>query len=56
MALEVPCILVHWNVDDAVENGEDAVLRFHALFKLDVLVPERVSKEVEADALCTALK
>jgi hypothetical protein len=33
-------------VDDPAQDGEDAVVGVGALFELDVLVPEWMSKEV----------
>lgn len=43
-------------MNDSVENSEDTILCFHTLFEFEVLVPERVREEVEADAVCTTLK
>lgn len=44
------------DVDDAIEYGEDAVVSFESLFELNVLVPERVSQEVQANTLCSAIE
>lgn len=41
---------------EAGEDGEDAVEGLVALFKFEVFVPERMRKEVEADAVCSSLE
>lgn len=44
------------NVDDAIENGEDAILCFKSLLELQVLVPERMREEVEPYAVGCSLE
>ena len=43
-------------MNDPAQDGEYSVMRIEALFELDVLVPERVSEEVKADAVRSALE
>lgn len=47
---------MHGNMDDSGKNGKDAIVGVMSFLKLDVLVPERMSKKVEADADSTAFK
>ena len=47
---------MHWNENDTIQNSEDPIVLFHALLELEVLVPERMSQEVEADAGCASLE
>lgn len=54
--LKVPRILMHRNVDDAKENGEDLVEGVLSLLILDILVPERVRQEVQTDILGAPIK
>lgn len=43
---KVPSILVHGNMDDTAKDLEDLIKGFHALLVLDILIPERMGKEV----------
>jgi hypothetical protein len=45
-SFEIASILVHWNLNNPAEDGKNPVVGFQAIFKLEILVPERVSKEV----------
>lgn len=47
---------MHRDVDDAAENGEDAIVGFGALFEFEIFVPERMSQEVQADAVSSSFK
>lgn len=55
-SLIVSGILVHRNVDNALEDSVDLILCLLALFVLYVLVPERMGQEVEADVGSSAFK
>lgn len=43
-------------MDDPFENGEDVVVRFQTLFKLNVLIPERMGQEVQSNTICSTFK
>jgi hypothetical protein len=47
---------MHRDVDDAVKNGEDLIVRFLPSLVLQILVPERVGEEVQADVGSSTLK
>lgn len=47
---------MHRNDDDSGQYTKYAVVLFHALFKLDVLIPEWVGEEVQTDACGAALE
>jgi hypothetical protein len=47
---------MHWNVNNPTKNGEDLVMSLNAFFKFNVLIPERMRKEVKADTTGAALK
>lgn len=55
-SLEVTRILVHRDVDNAIQDRDDLVFTFEAFFEFNVFVPEGVSEEVEANAVGTTLK
>lgn len=44
------------DLDDAAEDGKDTTGLFLTFFKLDVLVPERMSQEVQSDTFSSALE
>lgn len=54
--LKVARVLMHRDVYDAEQYGEDPVESVLPLLILDVLVPERVGEEVETHTLCTPIK
>jgi hypothetical protein len=37
-------------MDNATKDREDSILGFESVFKLEVLIPERMSKEIQANA------
>lgn len=41
---------------DPIENREDFVLSLQPFFELQILVPERVSKEIQTDTAGSSLK
>lgn len=43
-------------MDNSTKDSEDLVVSLNALFKFDVLIPERMRKEVKADTTGAALK
>jgi hypothetical protein len=55
-ALKVASILVHRDVDDAVENGKNLVVRLLPRLVFEVLIPEGVGEEVQADVRSGALE
>lgn len=55
-SLEVARILVHRDVDNAIQDRDDLVFTFEALFEFNVFVPEGVSEKVEANAVGTTFK
>ena len=55
-ALKVSSILMHGDMNDALEDGKDVIMRLLPLFVLEELVPEGVGQEVQADVLCGPLK
>jgi len=50
-AVEIAGILVHWNVNHPLQDGEDFIFAFETLLKLNVFVPEGVRQEVEANGI-----
>lgn len=57
--LKVSSILVHWNLDDSAQDRKDLVvlvMRLHSVFEFQVLVPERMGKEVQSNTGGTAFK
>lgn len=55
-SLKVARILVHRDVDNAIQDRDDLVFTFEALFEFNVFVPEGVSEKVEANAVGTTFK
>ena len=47
---------MHRNMDYAIKDSKDLITRLQALFKLDILVPEGVGKEVKANRACASLE
>lgn len=47
---------MHRNMNDASEDCKDPTRRVYALFELQILVPERMRKEVKSYAVRTALE
>lgn len=47
---------MHGNVNDTTQGGEDSVIGFQALLKLEVLVPERMGQKVETDTVRTSFE
>lgn len=43
-------------MNDTTQKSEDLVLSFDTFLKFNILVPERVSKKIKTDAVCTAFK
>jgi hypothetical protein len=56
VALKVPRILMHWDVNDATQDCKDSILLLQALFEFDVFVPERMCEEVKSNTVCSAFK
>lgn len=56
ITFKVTRVLVHRDVNNPTQDGKDLVLSLDTLFKLNVLVPERMRKEVEADTAGATLK
>lgn len=54
--LKISCILMHRNFDDSIQDSKDLVLRLQAIFELKVLIPKRVSKEVQTDGRSTTFE
>ena len=55
-SLEVTSILMHGNLHNPVQDSEDFVLSLQSVFKFKVFVPERMSKEVQANRRSATLK
>lgn len=49
-------ILMHWNFDDALQDGINLVLGLLAFFVLDVLIPEGMRQEVETNVGSSAFE
>lgn len=47
---------MHGNTGDASEQSKDAVLSFHSVFEIEVLVPEWMRQKIEANALRASLE
>lgn len=47
---------MHGNINNALQNCEDFVLRLLPLFVLNVFIPERMSKEVKSYTSSGSLK
>jgi hypothetical protein len=43
-------------MDNTIENSEDSILGLEPIFKLKVLIPERMRKEIQANASCATLE
>ena len=56
VTLKITSILVHWDLHNSFQNGEDLVLGLCAFLKFKVVVPERMRKEIQADEVCATLK
>lgn len=55
-SLEVTRILVHRDVDNAIQDGDNFVFTFEAFFELNVLIPEGMGEEIEANAVGTTFE
>jgi len=47
---------MHWYMDNPIENGEDSIMGLDSIFKLKVLIPERMCKEIQANTSCATLE
>jgi hypothetical protein len=47
---------MHGDVDDAAQNRKDLILRLLPLLVLEVLVPKRMSKEVQPNMIGSTLE
>lgn len=56
VAFKIASILVHGYVRNTGENVEDIFDGLRSFLKFEVFVPERMSKKVEPDTICTTLK
>lgn len=54
--LKVTCILMHWDVDNTIQDCDNLVLTFETFFKFNVFVPEWMSKEVETNTVGTTFE
>lgn len=54
--LEVARVLVHRDVDNAIQDRDDLVLAFEAFLEFNVFIPEGMGEEVEANAVGTTFE
>lgn len=56
VTFKIPGILMHRYMYYPIQYSEYFILSFQTLLELQVLIPERMSKEVETNTNCTPLK